>query len=144
MRLPSETLLHLMSLVYGSTCNRQRLENSKSLRTLLTAYVHQICLQRATCQPILVAIPRMCTYSFTIYSCICLFFKQFDKRHSNDASTKMVRYMLHFKYIVSLSFKFSTLIFVVGLLIILICFKLHLLHPVYKTLTPRIHVIIAY
>ena len=56
----------------------------------------------------------------------------------------MVRYMLHFKYIVSLSFKFSTLIFVVGLLIILICFKLHLLHPVYKTLTPRIYVMTAY
>ena len=56
----------------------------------------------------------------------------------------MVRYMLHFKYILSLSFKFLTFIFVLGLLIIPICFKLHLLRPAYKTLTPRIHVIIAY
>ena len=80
----------------------------------------------------------------TIYSSICLFLKYFDKRHTNYALTKMVKYMLYFKYIVSLSFKFLTFIFVLRLLIILICFKLHLLHPVYKTLTPRIHVIIAY
>ena len=78
---------------------------------------------KGRCQPILVNC-RACMYIVWLFiAALAYFSKWFDKRHSNYVPTKMGKYVLHLKYMISLSFKFLTFIIVLRLFIISICFK---------------------